>query len=1540
MRRALTLLATAATGLALAAPAQAAGPYPGLNHLFDFGSKGTGAGQLFNPAGLAVNDVTGDLYVADQGNNRIDQFDADGNFIRAWGEDVVASGPDDSGAGFEVCDVQANPSDVCKAGAKGFASGSFDNPAGIAVDNSGGLAEGSVYVQDSNNLRIQRFDAEGNFVLMWGKEVNQTSGGDVCPRPGFPADACKAGVGTSEDSGFNSDGIFGGSWLGGGSNRIAVDGAGRVYASSGEWRNAFISPRVVRFDSGGAVLDKISGAPAPARLFGAAPHDIAVGAAGNAYVSATADDGQFYGGVRPFASADFTPSGLTEIPDLLFDSSKGSQSTHLAVDPANQYLFVVDSSWASPCKVTADQSAKVIEYHPGGQVVDCSSVVTPGLEGLQEDHAHDIGGITVSPTHRLYMTVTMGGGTPISNIRVFAAPVAEAPAVGAQSVEPLSHSALVKAPVTANLAPTDVHVEYGTAGPCSGDACASTPDLAIGTSRAPEPQGIQLNELAPDTTYHYRVAATNSQGTDYGPDRLFHTFPAPLFDPSCPNNLARQQTGAAFLADCRAYELVSAQDTGGYNVASDLLGSAGPLRRLPRRQRQGPLRDPRRRDPRRLGNPTNRGPDPYLATRDEANQRWDTSYVGIPADAPEGPLASPLSPRLCSALTGPSTPSPSAAPKICSPCFEDGTSGVPVRFPDGALVQGMAGPVDPGPEAALAGVVHVPLSADGTHLVFGSTAKFIGGANNDGTNATIYDRNLLTGKTQVVSKLPTGQTIKNGLSIAELDISADGSRIVIGQLVSTDSVGNPRYHLYLHVGESTETIDLTPGATHGVIYGGMTEDASMVYFTTKDALVTAADPDSDESADLFRADVGAEATAATLTRVSTGDSSGDTDTCDPAGDSFNPANWNVVPGGPTDCSVVAIGGGGGVGPNNGAVYFLSPESLDGTGTDGAPNLYRALPGSSPQRVATLESSLNQALPAPTHGFERSFGDFDNGEGVAIDGADGSTYVYDPGASVFEPGPGATVKKFDPAGKLDPGFGAGGVLDGSNSPGGSLGALGNPTGTAFPASVPTEVAVDNTCFAKHLSGSACTTFDPSNGDLYVSDLVTGGIKKFGPDGHFISQISGVGTESAYVIGVAVSPANGNVYVVRMTTNGTTIRARIFDSAGTGVKGETALSESTMPLGIAVDGTGRLYLADNTSTKVYNATSLALIGTLYSGTSKGVAVDPADNHVYVDTGSSVVEFNATGTQIGSPFGAEDLGDSISLAASSGRLVVSNRADGDVVAFGPRVVQSDHAYDNPLVIDTVKDSRTLRSADFQTTPDGDYAAFPTTLALDGSGFDSAGHEEVYRYEQASGELDCASCSPTLAQPASDASLPANGLGLTDDGRVFFNSAESLVLRDANAKRDAYEWKQGKVELISSGQSNVDSSLLSISADGTDAFFFTRERLADDDQNGNAMKLYDARADGGFFVVPPPPDCAASDECHGPGSQAPAEAQLGTLNGSGGNAAATPPTVPPSCAKGKVRRHGRCVSKHGRGKKGHQRKKGQRQAAHRNHSHRGPRR
>jgi hypothetical protein len=183
--------------LALLACAPAANAAPkSMSGFVGGASPGTGGGGTFNqPRDVAVYEgLDGDpstdkifTVEAQGGNMRVQRLDVDGNFERMWGKDVVADGAANTGA--EICTVAADcqaPSP--SAAALGSSKGEFNNPMGVAVDQ----ANGWVYVYDRTNFRVQKFDLDGNFLLMLGKGVNVTTGGDVCTQAS--GDACGIGA--------------------------------------------------------------------------------------------------------------------------------------------------------------------------------------------------------------------------------------------------------------------------------------------------------------------------------------------------------------------------------------------------------------------------------------------------------------------------------------------------------------------------------------------------------------------------------------------------------------------------------------------------------------------------------------------------------------------------------------------------------------------------------------------------------------------------------------------------------------------------------------------------------------------------------------------------------------------------------------------------------------------------------------------------------------------------------------------------------------------------------------------------------------------------------------------------------------------------------------------------------------------------------------------------------------------------------------------------------------------------------------------------
>jgi hypothetical protein len=1100
------------------------------------------------------------------------------------------------------------------------------------------------------------------------------------------------------------------------------------------------------------------------------------------------------------------------------------------------------------------------------------------------------GELTPYTTYHYRIAATNGGGISYGSDQTFTTPPGTPS--GEQPVSTAVHSdrALLHDQINPNGADATVHFEYVNGAEYQGSGWAhatkTSPEVGIGMSRHYQSATALVTGLTPDTLYHFRAAAANEAGSAPSPGATFTTFAfTPSFTDPCPNAHVRQQTGAAHLLDCRAYELVSATNAGGYDVESNLVAGETPFGDHPEAKSASG-------EPQVLygvhdggipgtGDPTNHGVDPYVATRGENG--WSTKYVGIPANDPFA--SAPFASTVLEADADLNTFAFGGS-EICSPCFGTGSTetGEPIHKPNGELVQGMAGSI-PQPAAKPEGFIGKDLSANGEHLVFGSTSQFEPDGNNNG-DVSIYDRNLNTEETHVVSKTP-GEATMTGPGIGELDISSDGSRILIGQLVSEEE-GAKYWHLYMNVGDSDKTIDLTPGTTSGVLYDGMTADGSKVFFTTTDTLTG---DDEDTSADIYQAEV--SGSSATLTRISTGAGSGphgpgNSDSCDPAANTKH-VHWNTT-GSEENCGVVAIGGGGGIASDNGTIYFLSPEKLDGSanGVQNAPNLYVARPGQTPHLVATLESSSNAPLPPLAHPFLRSFGSFRKPAGVAIDHSNGDVYVLD---ITGEHGGTGTVQKFDFAGRAATGFGAHGVL----SVPGMEGFEG----------LPGQIAVDQ-----------------SNDDLYVPEIHANVVQKFDSSGSHIFSI-GVPEPS----GVTVDQANGDLYVSSYSRS----EVDVFEPDGNLLSQFPTISQ---PTGVAVNSAGTVYVVNGGggsgakgTTEIYGPSGNDL-GKLDANPSYGVAVDPSDDHVYVDEGNQVSEFDSSNNPVGTAVGTGLLANSISLAADSGTLAISNPGSDNVALYGPAVLPSDPSTDNPAVIDSVNSPGTPKTADFETAPSGNYAVFLSALPL--TGYNSGAHREVYRYDAATEKLECASCNPTGEQATGEATLPSEGLGLASDGRVLFNSTEGLVDHDLNETEDVYEWEpqgfelehehefvpgascettSGCVQLISTGSSPFASSLLGVSADGADAYFFTRDKLAEQDENGNAIKIYDARSLGGFPYTPPEIQCKASDECHGAGTQAPPPPTIKTVAGTPvGNSAGSSKKT---CKAGFVKKHGKCVRK-----------------------------
>ncbi len=408
------IVATNAEGTRFGSDVRFTTPAEPFTFLSAFGTAGTGNGQFNRPMGTAV-DASGNVYVVDRENNRVQKFNAKGEYLSQFGS-------------------------------AGSGNGQFKEPRSIAIGPNGHL-----WVADAGNARIEEFSAAGAYLQQLG------SGKLTSP--------------------------YG----------IAVDNEGRIWISDPA-KNSVVefkesSPSVYSYFGEATTTD---GAPLKE------PGGLGLDPATNdVWVAET--------GANRITELEKTPSGF--VAHIRFGSAGAGQGQisqpYDVKVKASGNLVVVDRG-----------NNRVEQFSPSGEFQAAF-----GTKGAGAGQFNEPSGIAVAGGGVFY--VTDSGNKRVERWSQPAKPeVATLAPAGVTD-----KSATLKGSVNPSGVATTYRFEYG-------------PTTAYGTS-VPIPNGsvgsgvetIAENQTLvtePETTIHYRIVATNAEGTRFGSDVRF-TTPAEPF---------------------------------------------------------------------------------------------------------------------------------------------------------------------------------------------------------------------------------------------------------------------------------------------------------------------------------------------------------------------------------------------------------------------------------------------------------------------------------------------------------------------------------------------------------------------------------------------------------------------------------------------------------------------------------------------------------------------------------------------------------------------------------------------------------------------------------------------------------------------------------------------------------------------------------------------------------------------------------------------------------------------------------------------------
>lgn len=430
---------------------------------FSFASKGEGDGKLKSPAGVAVNESSGDVYVVDASNNRIERFGSRGEFIAAWGWGVA-----DGEAKYEVC------SSSCRGGIAGEGAAQLDSPTAIAVDNStssGDPSREDVYVLSdtvAQNNVVEKFAPSGAPIgrLQMKTEASGTLGG------------------------------------------VAVDSGGQL------WVSDLSTSEVAGFN------DAPANEPLPSSVdLGGLECAEAPGLA----VDSGAE--RFYLGHQLESLEGECPESIPspKAPALIAQLGGKGEVLSNALDQENTSAVAVDlaSGESSPLgqaahgNVYLDNQTSIAVFNAAGSFIQrfgSAELLTKG-SGIAID----------SKTGDVYVTDAKANAVDVFEPEAVGPPQVDR--VSARNLSPTSTR--LEAQIDPAGADTHYFFEYGTADcratPSSCTDLPAPPGEDLGSGFASLPASATADGLQPGTTYFYRVIASNAKGETEGSQTL-HTF--------------------------------------------------------------------------------------------------------------------------------------------------------------------------------------------------------------------------------------------------------------------------------------------------------------------------------------------------------------------------------------------------------------------------------------------------------------------------------------------------------------------------------------------------------------------------------------------------------------------------------------------------------------------------------------------------------------------------------------------------------------------------------------------------------------------------------------------------------------------------------------------------------------------------------------------------------------------------------------------------------------------------------------------------------